>query len=111
MTTLTEAQFQSRVMDLAHLHGLHVHHCRPARMASGKWATPISGNKGFVDLVIAGPGGVLFRELKTDRGKLSPDQTSWLHVLETAGADAGVWRPDDWPSVISQELHDIARAA
>lgn len=109
MTTLTEADLQSRVIDLATLHGLHVHHCRPARMQSGKWATPITGHKGFPDLVIVGPGGVLFRELKAARGVLSADQESWLGTLTAAGADAGVWRPEHWPRTVQTELHAISR--
>lgn len=48
---------------------------------------------GFPDLVIVGRRGVLIRELKTERGKVTPAQTVWLIALEDAGADVGVWRP------------------
>ena len=114
MKAISEAQLQACVMDLAKLHGLHVHHCRPARMASGKWATPIEGHKGFPDLVIVGPAGVLFRELKNATNKLSPEQVSWLHTLDLAGADAGVWRPEDWArgrGRIADEIHALAGRA
>lgn len=107
---LTETQLQTCVMDLARLHGLRIHHCRPARTANG-WATPISGNKGFPDLVIVGPAGVLFRELKAANGKLSPEQTTWLDMLDLAGADAGVWRPVDWPDRITVELRTVTGRA
>ena len=50
---------------------------------------------GFPDLVIVGRGGVLIRELKRQRGKVTVAQTVWLDALEHAGADAGVWRPAD----------------
>jgi hypothetical protein len=48
---------------------------------------------GFPDFVLAGPGGVLFRELKTERGKVTPAQQAWLDVLTAGGGDAKVWRP------------------
>lgn len=47
---------------------------------------------GFPDWVICGPRGVIFRELKTDKGRLSPAQKEWIAMLTTAGQDAGVWR-------------------
>jgi hypothetical protein len=50
---------------------------------------------GFPDLVITGPGGVLFRELKTQRGRVTVAQETWLRTLVLAGADACCWRPDD----------------
>jgi hypothetical protein len=49
--------------------------------------------RGYPDLTICGPGGVLFRELKTQRGKVTAEQREWLDALTAAGADAGVWRP------------------
>lgn len=106
-----EADLQRAVIDLAQLHGLLVHHCRPARMQSGKWATPLQGAKGFPDLVIAGPAGTLFRELKSTKGKLSADQIAWLHALQANGEDASVWRPCDWPRRIQAEIHALAGRA
>ena len=50
---------------------------------------------GFPDWCFTGPGGVLFRELKTERGKLSQAQEMWLQALARAGADVDVWRPAD----------------
>lgn len=95
---MTESQLQYSILDLAKLHGLLVHHCRPAVMRSGKWATPVQGNAGFCDLVIAGLGGVIFRELKGATAQPTDAQMRWLGTLEAAGADAKVWRPRDWES-------------
>lgn len=52
---------------------------------------------GFPDLVLISPrqGRILFRELKTMRGRVSPDQKIWIEGLTAVGQDAGVWRPDD----------------
>ncbi|HEV2256109.1 MAG TPA: VRR-NUC domain-containing protein [Streptosporangiaceae bacterium] len=65
--------------------------------------------KGFPDLVLAGPGGVLFRELKTQRGQPTPEQQQWLDALAAANADVDIWRPADLLSRrIARELANIA---
>jgi hypothetical protein len=51
-------------------------------------------DKGFPDLVILGCK-ILYRELKTETGKLTPAQLDVINRLTTAGADADVWRPAD----------------
>jgi hypothetical protein len=52
---------------------------------------------GFPDLVLAHKDrGVLFVELKSEKGKLTKEQTGWGAVLLAAGADWRVWRPADW---------------
>lgn len=55
---------------------------------------------GFPDLVICGPRGVIFRELKSELGRLTKTQQQWGDRLAAAGADWAVWRPRD--------LHTIA---
>lgn len=52
-------------------------------------------DKGFPDLVIVGRDRIVFRELKTETGRLTGEQATWLRALTVAGADAGVWRPSD----------------
>lgn len=68
-----------------------------------------ASNAGFPDWVFAGPRGVLFRELKTARGRLSIAQVMWRRVLRQAGADVDVWRPEDLASGrVAKELAAIA---
>lgn len=105
---MLEDELQAQVMQICSLRGLLVHHCRAARLQSGRWATPIQGAAGFPDLVIAGRRGVLYRELKTATGRVSPGQANWHNRLLVAGADIGVWRPVDLRSGrINDELGAI----
>ena len=107
---MSEAELQTNILDMCRVYGLLVHHCRPARTKDGRWSTPIQGNPGFPDLVISGPGGVLFRELKAAGRKPTPDQLLWLDTLQTAGVDASVWFTADWFSgQIRAELEAIRR--
>lgn len=95
--SMTEAQLQRHVLAAAAAFGLWTAHFRPARTADGSWRTPVQGNgKGFPDLVIAGPGGVLFAELKSQTGQLTGEQEQWRDRLEEAGAQWRLWRPLDW---------------
>lgn len=50
---------------------------------------------GFPDMVIAGPGGVLYRELKDPYDTLSQQQLAWRDVLLASGQDWAIWRPAD----------------
>lgn len=109
MTTLSENDLLTAVLDLCALYGVRVAHFRPARTAYG-WRTPVSGDgKGFPDLVLAGAGGVAFRELKGPRGRMRPDQTEWQHTLLRAEADVDVWTPKQLhDGTITRELQAIS---
>jgi len=49
---------------------------------------------GFPDEVVVGPNGMIYRELKSQTGKVSGEQQKWLDGLRAAGQDVGVWRPE-----------------
>lgn len=69
----------------------------------------IGSERGWVDWVILGPGGALFRELKSEHGILSPDQRHVGSMLKKAGLNWAVWRPRDWyDGVIRRQLASIA---
>lgn len=59
--------------------------------------------RGWLDIVLAHParGLLLFRELKTNTGKVTPDQQKWLDVLAARGLDVGVWRPRDLELIVA----------
>jgi hypothetical protein len=73
-----------------------------------------AANKGFPDLHIIGPGGSLYRELKSMQGNgpgrgLNHDQTMWKHRLQCAGLDWDIWTPADLASGrIDGELQALA---
>lgn len=96
---MTEDEWTRWVIEAAKWRGWMVTHFRPAKLQSGRWATPLSGHKGFPDLALAKGGRVLLRELKTDRGVLSPEQKVWLAAL---GEHGGVWRPRDRDKVLAE---------
>lgn len=103
----TEKSYQSAIVELATVHGWHVQHTLPTQIRPGVWRTHIQGHTGFPDLVLAHPRyGVLFVEVKTIRGRLSDAQKSWISTLRSAGAEAHVWRPEDW-SYVQQRLAGI----
>ena len=66
--------------------GLLIFHARDSRRSMGS---------GFPDLVICGPRGVLFRELKTASGVPSHDQKVWGYRLAESGQSYSIWRPAD----------------
>jgi hypothetical protein len=63
---------------------------------------------GFPDDVLIGAHGVLFRELKTQRGRVSDPQRETLDALTGCGLDAALWRPGDWLSgLVVSEIREI----
>lgn len=94
---ISEDDLLDNVIRAARLHGWLVHHCRAARAADG-WRTPVQGNRGFLDLVLAKPGRLILAELKAQRGRLSHEQVAWADVLRLGPAEVFEWRPADWLS-------------
>lgn len=91
----TEAEFQRAVIALAKSRGWMVHHTRPARTARG-WRTPVEGDAGFPDLVLARGGTVWIVELKAEQGTWTKEQQAWAREL---GATWKLYRPRHWPEI------------
>ena len=65
--------------------------------------------KGWPDLVIVGPNGVLYRELKSMFGFLTVTQRAVGSRLSKAGHDWQVWRPVEWfDGTVESQLLKIA---
>ena len=96
---MSEAELEEQVRDACKKLGvirIHIYHARGT--------TP-----GVPDDVLIGPRGVLWRELKTMTGHVSPAQRAMGEALLAAGQDFAIWRPEDWFSGrIRLELMAIA---
>lgn len=67
---------------------------------------------GVTDLILVGPGGIWWVELKVIGGTLAPNQQCWREKLEEAGANYAIHTPREWCSGDSQRLlHSIASDA
>jgi hypothetical protein len=100
---MTERQLQDAVMELARTLGFLVWHCYDSR----------NSEPGFPDLVLVHErsGALLFAELKSTAGRVTPEQDRWLRALALRGT-AFVWRPTELrDGSISRALIRYARTA
>ena len=64
------------------------HHCQNGRSCDG--------SPGLPDLIIVGPRGGLWAEVKPHRGaRLRPDQTTWRYAVQAIGWRHVVWVAED----------------
>ena len=88
---VTEASWQSTVIDLAELTGWWVYHNPDSRRSQ----------PGFPDLVLIRAPRVMFLELKRETGRLSTVQREVIGHLEACpGVEVHVARPSDWSLVV-----------
>lgn len=99
---MTENQLLAAVRQLIKLNGLLGYHTHRSDRSE----------PGFPDLTIlhAASGRLAFAELKTDKGRVTPAQRTWLDGLaRTAGVLVYLWRPADLlDGTIHRELHALA---
>ncbi len=91
--TMTERQFQRIVEDSLRQRGYLVWHVADSRLMSA----------GLPDVIAVhptrAPRRVIFWELKSQVGRVKPEQKAALAALEDVyGVDARVLRPSDWPA-------------
>jgi hypothetical protein len=91
---MTEEQFLQRVLLLARGLGWRTAHFRASRTKDG-WRTAVGGDgKGFVDVVFV-RDRVVWAELKSEGGRVRPEQKEWADALEAAGQEVYLWRPEN----------------
>jgi len=110
---ISEAQFMRQIVEYAELLRWHVFHDRAtnqrttcagckARLLCANCQRParvVRNTAGMLDLILIRRPRVIWAELKSDRGKLTPDQLTVFCELRASGQEAYVWRPKDFPTI------------
>lgn len=86
-----EDPFRQKVEQLAKFYGWLVYHTHDSRRSV----------PGFPDLVLVCGPRLIFAELKTQKGRITPDQQRWLDALTAASVEVYVWRPADNDDVVA----------
>jgi hypothetical protein len=95
---VTEKELQAAVLKLAGYTGWLSYHTYDSRRS-----TP-----GFPDLIMVRWGRGLAVELKSSKGRATPEQLNWLALLSSTGWESYLWRPSDW---IDGTIEAILRGA
>lgn len=93
LRTIPERQLQSTVQEILTFYGWLWYHApdnKPDRFGRVQ-----NIRAGFPDLVAVRGRRTVYIELKTQTGRVSPDQQRWHDALRRAGNEVYVWRPAD----------------
>lgn len=95
----SERELQDHIIGVARALGYLAYHTHDSRRSE----------PGYPDLHLVHPvrGVSLFRELKSTKGRISPDQKKWGAALTAAGFDFAYWRPAD--VVSGAVLHQLQK--
>lgn len=101
----SEAQFTRALMEYAYLQGWlcsHFHDSRRQVTRRGRVAfIGDAAAAGFPDLNLARAPRVIYAELKSAKGRVSPKQQRWLDELKGCpGVEVYLWRPADWQEIV-----------
>ena len=88
---MKERELQKKVIEACNFLGLRTHHSFDPKPPDG-----------YPSLTIAGPNGVLFVELVSDKGTVSPQRATWVRDLERAGAEAVIIRPAGYGHLVKR---------
>ena len=83
---MKEKELQTNIIRLASIRGWQHYHTFNSQKSA----------RGWPDLVLCRPPDVLFVELKSAKGVMTPYQVMWLDMLKACGLRAFVWKPKDW---------------
>lgn len=98
--TIPETAFQQQVLALAKLRGWLTAHFRPGMDRRGNWSTAVAGDgSGFPDTILIRGTRLVIAELKSESGRVAPEQRAWLDAWRQTGAEVFVWRPSDFPAI------------
>jgi hypothetical protein len=91
---ITESEFQEQELAAAGYAGWKLrYHTHDSRRSA----------EGFPDLVLIHEklGRIAVVELKSEKGRVPPEQVRWIKAFRAAGVPAYIWRPSDWAEVCS----------
>ena len=101
---MSEGDLLRGVFDLSRALGWRTLHIRPARTALS-WRTAVSGDGiGWPDLFAIRGSRIVAAELKSGRGRVTPEQRAWLEALAAAGCETFTWREADYPDAMLRVL-------
>lgn len=109
---ITETEFQSQVVELAHLFRWRHLHIRRS-IGKGRAWTTTTNLVGWPDLVLMRPDvGTVAAELKVGRNRPTPEQAELIAFLGSLpGWRAYVWTPGDWDEITATlavpRRHDV----
>lgn len=86
---MIEREWQAQVVEAARLMGWRVYHTHDSRRSAPGWP----------DLALV-RDRLVMAELKTETGRVSPEQQQWLALLTAAGVETYLWRPSDLDDVL-----------
>ena len=90
---ISEKDFLHTVVEMAQLYRWAVHHVFDTQHYARRVGV------GFPDLVLAQQGAVIVVELKTETGRVTTEQKTWLGLFRSAGVPAFVWRPSQLDAI------------
>ena len=90
--TMTEAQFEAVVIELAGYLGYECFHVHDARRFWPGWPDWIAFRVGDDGL----PGRIIWFELKREGEKLQANQVAWQTRIRAAGGECYAWWPHNW---------------
>jgi hypothetical protein len=89
----TEKGFLQAIRDLARVMGWEEYHTHLS----------LHSSPGFPDLVLVRPPYVIFVEVKSSIGRVSPAQQRWIELLQRCpGVSVYLWRPCDWRTIVER---------
>jgi hypothetical protein len=106
---VSEDDFQRWVLDVARWYHWRATHFRKVKLPSGRWGTPLQGDAGYPDLSLARAGVIILAELKTEKGKVEPDQALWLAAI--GPVHGRIWRPSDREAIVAELSHSATPKA
>lgn len=92
---ISEKDFTAQVIALARWYKWRVTHFRAAINQRGRWLTPIQGDSGFPDIFALRHNRAIIAELKAAKGRVTPEQVTWLSMAKDANLEVYIWRPAD----------------